>query len=159
MEVPGLRLRRGAFVTLEVGGELRGCLGRVTGDRPLGEVVRAMAAAAAREDPRFPPLEPADLTDLRIEVSVLGPPVALAAAEAIAQIVIGRDGLLVRQGEGWGGGEGPASGLLLPQVAPEYDWGPEEFLAAVCRKAGLTAEAWREPGVELFTFSADVFGE
>ena len=52
-----------------------------------------------------------------------------------------------------------ASGLLLPQVASEQRWGPEAFLAAVCRKAGLAPDAWREPGTEVFTFQADVFAE
>jgi len=50
-------------------------------------------------------------------------------------------------------------GLLLPQVATEYHWGPEAFLTATCRKAGLPPQAWREPGTEVFTFQADVFGE
>ncbi len=149
-DVPGARLRRGAFVTVAVEGALRGCLGRVLGDRPLGPVVRAMAAAAAREDPRFPPLAPEELLQLHVEVSVLGEPVPLAAAD-VGRLAIGRDGVLVRQGR--------ASGLLLPQVAPEYGWGPEEFLAATCRKAGLGPDAWREPGTEVFTFLADVFGE
>ena len=149
-DVPGARLRRGAFVTVAVGGALRGCLGRILGDRPLGPVVRAMAAAAAREDPRFPPLAPEELPQLQVEVSVLDEPAALAAGEA-ARITIGRDGLLVRRGR--------ASGLLLPQVAPDNGWGPEEFLAAACRKAGLGPDVWREAGTELFTFSADVFGE
>jgi AmmeMemoRadiSam system protein A len=109
-----------------------------------------MAAAAAREDQRFPPLAPEELLQLHVEVSVLGEPVPLAGAD-VGRLAIGRDGVLVRQGR--------ASGLLLPQVAPEYGWGPEEFLAATCRKAGLGPDAWREPGTEVFTFLADVFGE
>jgi uncharacterized protein len=149
-EVPAVLLRRGAFVTLEVDGELRGCLGRIAGDRALGEVVRSMAAAAAREDPRFPPVAPDELDAVRVEVSVLGELAPFAAGGPIA-LVIGRDGLLVRRGR--------ASGLLLPQVAAEQGWGPEEFLAATCRKAGLAEDAWREPGTECFTFQADVFGE
>ena len=65
--------------------------------------------------------------------------------------MVGRDGLLVRRRE--------ASAILLPQVAPEQRWGPDAFLAAACRKAGLAPDAWREPGTEVFTFQADVFGE
>jgi AmmeMemoRadiSam system protein A len=147
---PAVRLRRGAFVTLEVGGALRGCLGRIAGDRALGEVIRSMAAAAAREDPRFPPVAADELEDLRVEISVLGELTPLPAA-ALGALVIGRDGLLVRRGR--------ASGLLLPQVASEQGWRPEEFLAATCRKAGLAVDAWREPGTECFSFPADVFGE
>lgn len=154
-DVPGARLRRGAFVTLEEArdGALRGCIGRVAGDRPLGEVVRGVAVSAAIEDPRFPPVEPGELPDLRIEISVLGEPVPFEP-RAPQRLVIGRDGLLVR-----GGQRGGVLGVLLPQVATEHELSPEAFLAAACRKAGLGAHAWREPGTHVFTFQADVFGE
>jgi uncharacterized protein (TIGR00296 family) len=66
-------------------------------------------------------------------------------------VAVGRDGLIVRRGG--------KIGLLLPQVAPEHQWGPEAFLAAACRKAGLTPEAWHADTTEVFTFQADVFGE
>jgi AmmeMemoRadiSam system protein A len=144
------RARRGAFVTLETRGALRGCVGRVRSDGPLGEVVRAVAVAAAREDPRFEPLGPDELPDLRIEISVLTEPQRLHPVLAEA-IVVGRDGLLVRRRG--------ATGLLLPQVASGEGWDAVAFLRAVCRKAGLAPDAWGEPGTEVFTFQADVFGE
>jgi len=150
-DVPGARLHRGAFVTLEEDGALRGCIGRVAGDRPLGEVVRSVAVSAACEDPRFPPLASGELRDLRIEISVLSEPARLEPAVDPDRPVIGRDGLLVRRGQ--------AVGVLLPQVATEQGWGREPFLTAACRKAGLRPEAWREPATEVFTFQADVFGE
>ena len=151
-DVPGARLRRGAFVTLEEtsDGALRGCIGRVTGDRPLGEVVRGVAVSAALEDPRFPAVDPGELPGLRIEISVLGEPMAVVPVDP-ARIVIGRDGLMVRRGR--------AVGVLLPQVAMEHDLGPDAFLAATCQKAGLGRHAWREPGTQVFTFQADIFGE
>jgi len=151
-DVAGARVHRGAFVTLEEqrDGALRGCIGRVAGDRPLGEVVRRVAVSAATEDPRFPPVAPEELSELRIEISVLSEPSPLEPADA-ARVVIGRDGLLVRRGG--------TLGVLLPQVATEHGLGPEAFLAAVCRKAGFGARAWREPGTQVFTFQADVFGE
>ena len=154
-DVASARLRCGAFVTLEErnGGDLRGCVGRVSDigdDRPLGEVVRSVAVSAAVEDPRFPPVAPDELPELRIEISVLGEPSPLEPRDP-AQLVIGRDGLLVRRGS--------AVGVLLPQVATEHGLSPEAFLAAACRKAGLGARAWREPGTHVFTFEADVFGE
>jgi len=93
---------------------------------------------------------PDELPGLRIEISALTEPVALAPTVP-ERILIGRDGLLVRRGG--------ASGLLLPQVATEYHWEPEAFLAATCRKAGLPPHAWREPGTEVLAFQADVFGE
>jgi len=145
-----LALRRGVFVTLERGGALRGCLGRITGDRPLGEIVPAMARAAALEDPRFPPVAPEELHELRVEISVLTT-LQLLTSSAVGSIVLGRDGLLVRRRQ--------RSGLLLPQVAPEHGWTTEQFLDATCNKAGLPAKAWREPGTEILTFQADVFAE
>ncbi len=150
--VPGARLHRGAFVTLEEArdGALRGCIGRIAGDRPLGEVVRTVAVSAATEDPRFPPVTPEELADLRIEISVLGEPSPFEPTDP-SRLVIGRDGLLVRRGS--------ALGVLLPQVAAEHALGPEAFLAAACRKAGLGPMAWREPDTHVFTFHADVFGE
>jgi AmmeMemoRadiSam system protein A len=153
-DVPGARLKRGAFVTLEErrDGALRGCIGRVTGDRPLGEVVRTVAVSAALEDPRFPAVEPNELPELRLEISVLGPPVPFDPGRPDGGgLVVGRDGLLVRRGD--------ALGVLLPQVATEHGLDPVAFLSAACRKAGLGPHAWREPGTHVSTFEADVFGE
>lgn len=150
--VPGAGLRRGAFVTLEEhdSGDLRGCIGHVLDDRPLGEVVRRVAVSAARSDPRFPPVQLEELSRLRIEISVLNPPVRVPAAD-LSRLVIGRDGLLVRRGD--------AQAVLLPQVATEHELGPEAFLNAVCHKAGLAPGSWREPATHVFTFTADVFIE
>lgn len=148
--VPGAAVHRGAFVTLEKHGALRGCIGRIADDRPLGEVVRSVAVSAACDDPRFPAVAPGELAELRIEISVLREP-ARADPPAPERLMIGRDGLLVRRGR--------ALGLLLPQVAVEHRLDADAFLAAACRKAGLPAESWREPGTEVFTFQADVFGE
>ena len=149
-DTPAARAQRGVFVTLEADGALRGCVGQPCTDRALGALVREMAVAAARDDPRFPPVSGDELGAVRIAIAVLTEPARLhpVLEEAIA---IGRDGLLVRRRG--------ASGLLLPQVASEQRWGPEAFLAAACRKAGLAPDAWREPGTDVFTFQADVFGE
>lgn len=148
--VQGPQVYRGAFVTLTTDGALRGCVGRVVPDRPLAALVRDMAVAAARDDPRFPPVAAGELIAIRLEVSVLTAPAPLVPVLP-QRVVIGRDGLIVRRGE--------ASGLLLPQVAAEHGWGPDLFLAAACRKAGLGAEAWRDPDTEVLTFQAEVFGE
>jgi len=151
-DVAGAQLRRGAFVTLEEqeGHDLRGCIGHVSGDRPLGEIIRQVAVSAARSDPRFPPVQLAELPGLRIEISVLEEPV-LVETTNLPRLVIGRDGLLVRRGR--------AQAVLLPQVAVEQRLGPEAFLNAVCHKAGLPAGSWREPATHVFTFTADVFVE
>ncbi len=147
-----MTLRRGAFVTLEERetNDLRGCIGHVMGDRPLGEVIRQVAVSAALSDPRFPPLQLAELSALRIGISVLAEPVLLETADR-GRLVIGRDGLLVRRGR--------AQAVLLPQVAVEQGFTPEAFLNAVCHKAGLAPGSWREPATQVFTFTADVFVE
>jgi len=129
---------------------LRGCIGHINADRPLGEVVRQVAVSAARSDARFPAVTLAELSELRVEISVLGDLRSVQAAD-VDRLVIGRDGVLVRRGR--------AQALLLPQVATEQGFAPEAFLDAVCSKAGLAAGIWREPATQLFTFTAEVFGE
>lgn len=147
---PALHRLCGAFVTLRRGTKLRGCIGHIPADRPLAEVVARMAASAALEDPRFPPVLPEELSHLSIEISVLSEPELLADPDP-TRIRPGQDGVLVRRG--W------RQGLLLPQVATEQGWGANELLAGVCRKAGLDVDAWREPGTELYVFQVEAFGE
>ncbi len=151
-----LLLERGVFVTLEQhpSGRLRGCVGFPTPSAPLHQSVPLAALYAAREDPRFPPVRPSELPDLRIEVSLLTVPTLVPGGnpeEVLSQVRIGRDGLVLRA-------EG-VEGLLLPQVAPEQGWGPEEFLDGVCEKAGLAPGCWREPGARIYRFQARIFRE
>jgi len=143
---PGLSERRGVFVTLKRQGRLRGCIGYIQALKPLAEAVREMAAAAAVEDDRFDPVMPREIDELDIEITVLSP---LVKVDNIDDILVGRDGLLVRCGF--------QSGVLLPQVAIEQNWNRETFLAETCRKAGLPPETWREPGVEIYRFTAVIF--
>ena len=138
----------GAFVTIRVAGALRGCLGRLAADRPLGAIVRAMTVAAARDDPRFAPVTAEELPALTLEISVLRQPAPFAPVDP-GRLVIGRDGLIVRRGR--------RTALLLPQVAAEHGWDGERFLGACCRKADLPPDAWREPGIDVLTFQAEVF--
>lgn len=136
-----------AFVTLHKLGELRGCIGHLAADLALDAVVARCAVASATEDPRFPAVTASEVDALVIEISVLGP---LEPIRGPAEIEVGRHGLVVEQG--W------ARGLLLPQVATEWNWDAETFLAQTCRKAGLPADAWRH-GAKVFRFEAEVFGE
>ena len=149
-ESAALRRSGGAFVTLWSHGALRGCIGHVAADRPLAEVVARMAASAATQDPRFPPVPLEELPALAVEISVLSEAVPLASRDP-GQIRSGRDGVIVRRG--W------HQGVLLPQVAADHGWAGEEFLAAACRKAGLPPEAWRAADCQLLVFQTDVFGE
>ena len=143
-DLPELTLPRGVFVSLHRGGDLRGCLGHLEGDAPVGEVTRRMAVASARDDPRFPPVTPAELADLDVEVSVLSPFERIRPED----VVPGRDGLLITRGH--------RSGVLLPQVATEHRWDRVTFLRAVCQKAALPSEAWQDAATELYAFRAQV---
>jgi AmmeMemoRadiSam system protein A len=139
----------GAFVTLKRNGQLRGCIGTLECRRPLAEEIARVAVSAAREDPRFQPVTVFELDGLDVEVSVLGPLERIDPLDADA-LVIGTHGLVVEQGA--------LRGLLLPQVATEWKWGREEFLAQTCVKAGLTRDAWRR-GATVYRFDAVVFGD
>jgi len=138
--VPGAEVPAGAFVTLHLRGALRGCIGQVETRGAVGDVVCAMAASAAVDDPRFPPVSPEELDELEIEVAVLSPPRETAAAA----IVPGRHGVIVRRGA--------RQAVFLPQVAPEQGWDREQLLAMLCRKAGLPPDAWREETTVLSVF-------
>lgn len=147
---------RGVFVTLRDGstGGLRGCIGYPLPVGALRLAIPRMAVAAATEDPRFPPVVARELSTLVIEVSILTVPERLKTSDPdrrAEEVVVGRDGLIV-DADG-------ASGLLLPQVAPEQGWNAETFLGETCRKAGLPRTAWRRPSTRVRRFEAEVFGE
>jgi AmmeMemoRadiSam system protein A len=139
---------RGAFVTLHRRGQLRGCIGNMIGFRPLVETIREMAIAAATQDPRFDEVRPEELSEIDIEISVLSP---MRRIKDVSEIVVGTHGILMRRGM--------YQGVLLPQVATEWGWDRETFLAHTCLKAGLPTEAWKDPETSIEIFSAEVFGE
>jgi len=144
-----LRRPAGAFVTLTTkSGHLRGCIGSIHPVHPLYHAVTSSAISAAFRDPRFDPVQPDELPQLGIEISVMGPIERVAKPE---EIVVGRDGLIVSRGR--------YAGLLLPQVATEYGWERETFLAQTCVKAGLPPAAWRMEDTRIERFAAEVFGE
>lgn len=144
---PNLYAPCGAFVTLKKGGRLRGCIGHMAPDRPLIQVVGAMALQAAFGDPRFSPVIQDELNELEIEISVLTPKRPVASA---TDIVVGRDGVVLQK-------DGH-SAVFLPQVATEQGWGRDEMLDKLCLKAGLPAGSWKEEA-QLHTFQAVVFSE
>jgi AmmeMemoRadiSam system protein A len=144
---PPPELRAGAFVTLRVGGDLRGCIGYPESDRLLVDVVERCAISAAVSDPRFPAVRAAEWARIELEISVLGP---IEVVRDVRDIEIGRHGLIAELGS--------RRGLLLPQVAVEWKWDRLEFASQTCLKAGLPKDAWQD-GATLFKFEADVFGE
>jgi AmmeMemoRadiSam system protein B/AmmeMemoRadiSam system protein A len=145
---PDLVRKSGAFVTLEMAGELRGCIGHILAQEPLVTTVQQAAVSAATQDPRFPPLTVKELEKVTVEISVLSP---FRRITNVEEIEVGTHGLYIVADGG--------RGLLLPQVATDEGWTRDQFLNAVCRKAGLPEDAWRTGGTALYTFTAIVFGE
>ncbi len=145
---PAFEVSRGAFVTLEKDGRLRGCIGYSEPLYSLQEAVARCAVAAATQDHRFESVRLEELPDISISISALTP---LKKLEKTDDLQPGRHGLMIA-------GKG-CRGLLLPQVAEERGWNRETFLKETCRKAGLPKDAWNEEEVEIFVFEAEVFGE
>lgn len=143
---PRLKEKAGAFVTLHAHGDLRGCIGYIQGIKPLAETVRENACNAATDDPRFPPVTPAELPDITIEISVMSPLRKVASPD---DVVAGLHGCVLKKG--W------HQGVFLPQVATEQGWDRETFLRHLGLKAGLDTDAYKS--AELFVFTADVFHE
>lgn len=147
-DLPILKEKRGAFVTLRKRGLLRGCIGYIKAVKPLGETVQEMAVAAAFHDPRFPAVKSDEIRDLSFEVSVLSP---LQRVQASQDIEVGKHGLYIVRGYN--------SGLLLPQVAVEYGWDRETFLRETSFKAGLPPLAWKDPETQIYIFTAVYFSD
>ena len=137
----------GAFVTLNMDGNLRGCIGMIESDDPLIHTIRKMAVAAAKHDYRFPPVTEEELRRIEIEISVLSP---LKKISDVSEIELGKHGIYIRKG--W------SSGVFLPQVADETGWSLEEFLGHCARdKAGIGWDGWKQ--ADIYIFTATVFSE
>lgn len=136
----------GAFVSLKKVGSLRSCMGALSDAMPLAEAVESAATRSAKDDPRFPPITLSELPELDMEVWILWGMrmVEVRGRERAEVIEIGRHGIQIVQGGN--------RGLLLPGVAVEHQMDREEFLTAVCRKAGLPSSAWYDDRSMLYTF-------
>jgi len=147
---PELQGHQGAFVTLKRGEALRGCIGQFTADRPLYRVVREMAQSSALRDPRFPPVRPAELDGLTVEISVLSP--MRRVSDPMNEVELGKHGIYIKRGF--------QTGTYLPQVATEHHMSKEEFLSSCSAgKAGLPPDAWKDPATEVYVYTAEVFSE
>jgi hypothetical protein len=140
MKDPKLRADGAVFVTIKEKGSLRGCIGHVQAVMPLYQSVIKNAIAASSGDPRFPPMNKEELTDMEIEVSVLSP---LMPVKDVKDIRVGKHGLVIRKGQ--------QSGLLLPQIPAEFGWDRETFLEQLCAKAGLPKGSWKDADLHFFT--------
>ncbi len=138
----------GVFVTLRIGGTLRGCIGLLTCTEPFPMMLADAARRSATEDRRFPRITERELVDLRVEVTLLG---ARERIEDEEDFVLGEHGLLL-ECEG-------RRGLLLPQVPLEQGWDKRAFLRGLCRKTGVPDAAWNTPGARLYRFRGTVLRE
>jgi len=145
--------KRGVFVTLNKHGNLRGCIGYPYPIFKLKEAIIDAAISAAVNDPRFPAVTEEEFTYLTIELTVLTLPQVLNVTpqELPEHVEIGKHGLIVKKGV--------YQGLLLPQVASDYNWSPEEFLCESCWKAGLPQDAWLDDDTEVSVFEGQIFKE
>lgn len=144
-----LKALSAVFVTLNKKGSLRGCIGTVEPSLPLIDAVSQMAASAAFNDHRFPPVSENELESLHIEISVLSPIKKISGPDEIKE---GAHGVIVRKGA--------RSGLFLPQVWEHFSNNKEEFMGELChQKAGLDRNAWKTDQVELYTFTVFSFEE
>ena len=145
---PILKTHKGAFVTLTINKRLRGCIGYITSDSPLFQTVEDAAVQAAIGDPRFSKLTGDEFNLISIEISVLSEPFPMNNYD---EIVLGKHGLILS--------EGGRRGLLLPQVPIEHRMNKEEYLSALCEKAGFYPDLWRERLLNIEMFTAEVFSE
>ena len=144
---PLLKEKYGAFVTLTINHELRGCIGYIIGRDQLFNTVCSAAMHAAVNDPRFSPLKRSEFEKIDIEISILSEFISISNYD---EIIIGKHGLYLDEGGG---------GLLLPQVATEHNMSREQFLSALCNKAGMYGEYWKERMLKIKVFTAVIFSE
>jgi len=153
LEAKELKNRRGTFVTLTIDGRLRGCIGSLNATESVVDGVRRNAVNAAFGDPRFDKLQLAEFDKTDIEVSILTEPQPLAykdGADLIAKLRPDIDGLIIRKGA--------FSATFLPQVWEQLP-DTKDFLSHLCRKAGLSADAWEDGQLEVLTYQVQYFHE
>lgn len=144
---PLLKEKLGAFVTLTINHQLRGCIGYIIGREPLFDTICSAAIHAAVNDPRFSALKKSEFDKIHIEISILSEFVPIKNYD---EIILGKHGLYLDEGGG---------GLLLPQVATEHKMNRDEFLSALCNKAGFYSEFWKERQLKIKVFTAEIFSE
>ena len=150
---PCFQIACGTFVTLKINGQLRGCIGNLASNESLVSGVRRNAINAAFHDPRFAPLSAAELDLVEIEVSILTEPKPMEyqdSADLLKKLRPNVDGVTISVGH--------ASATFLPQVWEQLPK-PQEFLAHLCRKAGLSADAYKNRKLEVSTYQVQYFEE
>lgn len=147
-----LQENRATFVTLEMDGELRGCIGTLEAHQPLVCDVAYNAHAAAFSDPRFYPLSEKEYPRLDIHISILSPaePMQFASEnDLLAQLQPGIDGLILQ--------DGINKGTFLPSVWESLP-DAKQFFAHLKRKAGLPMDYWSD-SLQVYRYTTESFGE
>ena len=150
---PSLREKGASFVTLTTSSQLRGCIGALEASQPLALDVQEHAKAATRQDFRFPPVTPQEISSIRIEISRLTTPVLLEYMDGkqLAEILEpGRDGVVIR--------DGFRRATFLPQVWEKLP-SPEDFLSHLCLKMGASPDVWRKKKLSVYTYQVEEFEE
>jgi AmmeMemoRadiSam system protein A len=145
---PDFKINAGVFVTLTISEKLRGCIGYIYSQNSLFDTVCNAARQAAFNDPRFRPLSPPELPFVNIEISVLSLPEPINDYD---EIKLGEHGLILDEAE--------RKALLLPQVATKNNLTRNQFLAALCEKAGLMPEYFMLKKLKIKVFTASIFSE
>lgn len=146
-------VKKGVFVTLDKGKQLRGCIGHIIPILPLIEGVRENAINAAFKDPRFPPLSKEEYPLISVEISILTEPKRLNfnnPKELLDKLEPNVHGVILKKGI--------YQSTFLPQV---WDQLPDkkEFLAHLAMKAGLSPHAWMDKDIEVLTYKVQKFAE
>lgn len=150
---PDFQEKRGTFVTLKTRGQLRGCMGCLTPSETILEGIQHNAINAAFKDPRFPALTPVELEQATIDISILTSPRELEYSDGndlLEKLKPGVDGVIIKKGM--------ARATFLPQVWEQLS-GPQDFLAHLCRKAGLSPDEWQKGGLDVSIYQAQYFNE
>lgn len=147
-DYPVLKSKSGAFVTITINNKLRGCIGYIQSDDELTKTIMDAAFQAAFHDPRFAPLREDEFDKIKLEISILSEPFPINNYD---EIILGKHGLILE--------EGGRKGLLLPQVPIEHNLDLDAYLSALCNKAGLPQDYWKEKQLNLLGFTATVFSE
>jgi len=146
-------MRSGVFVTLHIAGQLRGCIGSLTGTETVRDGVKNNAVSAALHDSRFSPLTAEEFGKIDIEISILSPPQPLAYSDSLDLLAKLRphvDGVILRKGH--------KGATFLPQVWEQLPL-PEDFLTRLCIKAGLSGDIWRREKLAVETYQVQHFSE
>lgn len=145
--------RLGNFVTINIEGNLRGCIGHIVPRLPLIEGIKENAINAAFRDPRFPPLTRGEFNRIGIEISILTPPTEFPYTDAedlLQKLRPGFDGLIIKKGY--------YEATFLPQVWEQLPQ-KEDFLSHLCLKAGLSADTWKTEKLQVSTYQVQAFEE